>query len=241
MPRMVQTRWLLLGFSACVLLGSPSNVLAQSANLQGSFQGPKNAGIDVTADPSYRLQLDNSSVRAFLIEIEPGKSTQLHWHDYDYMVITLADSTVGELVMKPTIEAHAKKQRPTGGCMATYKLDKKLGDEWRTKGGILHMLTNGMNVPYRNVTLEFRGGEKKVPVTEAIVLKTGESANRDWHSANHLLVFLTDAKLKDAVLGQQDTLLEHKVGEVAWLPAGKSHTFTNSETGPALVTTVEFR
>src|SRR5260370_13126206 len=108
--------------------------------------------------------------------------------------------------------------------MATYKLDKKLGDEWRTKGGILHMLTNEMNVPYRNVTLEFRGGEKKVPQTTAIVLKTGESATRDWQSANHLLLFLTDTKLKDAVPGQAETLLEHKAGEVEWLPAGKSHT-----------------
>src|SRR5260370_41624057 len=103
MPRMVQTRWLLLGFSACVLLGSPSNVLAQSANLQGSFQGPKNAGIDVTADPSYRRQLDNSSVRAFLIAIEPAKSTRIHWHDYEYIRITPADTTVGELAMKAAI------------------------------------------------------------------------------------------------------------------------------------------
>jgi quercetin dioxygenase-like cupin family protein len=241
MPRMAQTRWLLVCFSACVLLGSSTNILAQSATVQGSFQGPKNAGIEVTADPSYRLLLDNSSVRAFLVEIAPGKSTQLHWHDYDYMVVTLADSTVGELVMKPKNEGDAKKHRPTSGSMATYKLDKKFGDEWRTKGGILQILTNAMDVPYRNVTLEFRGSEKKVPETTAIVLKTGESATRDWQSANHLLVFLTDTKLTDAVPGQPETLLEHKAGEVAWLPAGKSHTFTNAKTGPALVTTVEFR
>jgi hypothetical protein len=240
MRRMAGTRWLVLWFGVYIA-GCSGNVFAQSVTLQGGFHGPETAGIAVTADPSYRLLLDNSSVRAFLVEIAPGKSTKLYWHDYDYMVITLADSTVGELMMKPQNAGDAKNHRPRQGSMATYKLDKKFGDEWRTKGGILHMMTNGMSVPYRNVTLEFPKREKKVPETTAIVLKAGESTTRDWQSRNHLLVFLNDAKLKDAVPGEPETLLQHKAGEVAWLPAGKSHTFTNADTGPAFVTAVEFR
>ncbi len=236
---MKRARYLLIWFGVYVA-SFCANVFAQGT-LQGSFQGPETAGVDVTADPSYHLFLDNSSVRAFLVEVAPGKSTQLHWHDYDYMVITLADSTVGELILKPQNADDAKKHRPKQGSMVTYKLDKKFGDEWRTKAGILHMMTNEMDVPYRNVTLEFRNGEKRVPETKAFMLRTGESATRNWESTDHLLVFMSEAKLKDAVPGQPEKLIEHKAGEVEWLPAGRSHTFTNAETGPALVTIVEFR
>ena len=232
-------RWLLIWCGVCVA-SYCSNVFAQGT-LQGSFQGPEKAGVDVTADPSYRLLLDNSSVRAFLVEIAPGKSTQLHWHDYDYMVITLANSKVGELIMKPQNADDAKNHRPKQGSMATYKLNKKFGDEWRTKAGILHMMTNEMDVPYRNVTLEFRNGEKKVPETKALMLKAGESAARNWEATDHLLVFMSDAKLRDAVSGQPETLIDHKAGEVEWIPAGRSHTFANAEANPALVTIVEFR
>jgi len=217
------------------------SAFAQSGTLQGSFQGPETAGVAVTADPSHHLLLNNSSVRAFLVEIAPGKSTELHWHDYDYMVITLADSKVSELIMKPQNADDAKNHRPRQGTMATYELDKKFGDGWRTKGGILHMITNGMSVPYRNVTLEFPKGEKKVPETTGIVLKTNESTTRDWQSADHLLVFLSDTELEDAVPGQPEIMLRHRAGEVAWLPAGTSHTLTNTGTGPAFVTTIEFR
>jgi quercetin dioxygenase-like cupin family protein len=223
-----------MAFVVCQL-----SVFGQSTSVQGNVSAPGTPGVAVTDDPTYHLLLENPSVRAFQVEIAPGQSSKLHWHDYDYMVITLADSVVGELVMKPQSATDAKKHRLQQGSMATVQLDKKSGDEWRTKGGILHMITNKMSSSYRNVTLEFPQGEKRVPETTALILKTGQSVTKDWKSKNHLFVFLSNAQLTDSVPGQPDVVLDHKAGEVAWIPAGALHTFT-CKTELALITVVEF-
>lgn len=205
----------------------------------GSAQSGAKRGIDVTAEPHYHLLLDNASVRAFGLELLPGQATELHWHDYDFMTVALEDSTVNEMIMRPATVADGRAHVLSQGDMAFYELKKQFGDAWRTPAGIVHTMSNKSDKPYRNVTFEIKRGHASVPDGQALILRPGDFASREWEKNDHLLIAMSDLEVSD-VAGEKQNTIRLKAGEATWIPRGATHRFTSIGTKGALATTFEF-
>jgi quercetin dioxygenase-like cupin family protein len=50
--------------------------------------------VPIAEEPHHHLVMENSYVRVFAVELPPQKSTELHQHDYDYVIVTLTDGIV---------------------------------------------------------------------------------------------------------------------------------------------------
>ena len=205
----------------------------------GPAQSGAKRGIDVTAEPHYHLLLDNSSVRAFRLELLPGQATELHWHDFDFMTVTLEDSAVNEMIMRPATVTDARAHVLSQGNMAMYELKKEFGDAWRTPAGIVHTMSNKSDKPYRNVTFEIKRGHATVADGQALMLRPGEVASREWEKNDHLLIAMSDLELSDAA-GEKQNTIRLQAGEAVWIPRGATHRFTNTGSKGALATTFEF-
>jgi quercetin dioxygenase-like cupin family protein len=209
-------------------------------------------GVEITAEPSHHLVLENEYVRVFKVEVAPQVSTLMHRHRHDYVFVTLGDAHLSnEVEGKP----------PT---------DVKLADgETRfTPGNFAHIARNLSDQPFRNVTIElvqdeklrqtpshwpeesgekaFPGGRSKilfvkdgVRVSE-VNLEPGAVVPSHHHDASHLLVAISDLDLRSDVEGQGPMPGKFKAGEIKWLPGGYTHTLTNLGKNPARLVTVEF-
>ena len=56
-------------------------------------QAPSKA-VDVGAEPSHKLVLQNGSTRVFRVELAPGQATLLHHHSHDYVAVHLSAAQV---------------------------------------------------------------------------------------------------------------------------------------------------
>jgi len=99
--------------------------------------------VEITAEPSHHLALENEHVRVFQVEVAPHAATLMHRHRHDYLFVTLGDSHVSnELAGKAPV-------------------DLKLSDgETRfTPGNFAHVARNLSDQPFRNVTIELMEDE----------------------------------------------------------------------------------
>jgi hypothetical protein len=48
--------------------------------------------VEITAEPSHHLVVDNEYVRVFKVEVAPHIATLMHRHHHDYIFVTLGDS-----------------------------------------------------------------------------------------------------------------------------------------------------
>lgn len=205
----------------------------------GTPQSGAKRGIDVTAEPHYHLLLDNKSVRAFRLELLAGQATELHWHDYDFMTVALEDSTVTEMIMRPATAADARAHVLSQGNMAFYELKKQFGDAWRTPAGIVHTISNKSDKLYLNITFEIKRGHASVADGQALILRPGEFASREWEKNDHLLIAMSDLEASD-VAGEKQNTIRLKAGEATWIPRGATHRFISTGAKGALATTFEF-
>ncbi len=208
--------------------------------------------VEITAEPSHHLAVENEHVRVFQVEVAPGASTMLHRHRHDYLFVTLGDShVVNEVADKPPV-------------------DLKLadGEAHFTPGNFAHVARNLSDRPFRNVTIELmqdeklrtapspwsmEGGDKEFPGGKIRVLyirdgarvavcdlEPGATVPSHHHDGPHLLVAVSDLDLRSDVDGMGPMPGEFKSGDVKWLPGGYTHTLTNVGKSPAKFVTVEF-
>ena len=50
--------------------------------------------VEITAEPTYHLALENPYVRVFAVEVPPGGATLMHCHRHDYVAINLGRAEV---------------------------------------------------------------------------------------------------------------------------------------------------
>jgi quercetin dioxygenase-like cupin family protein len=210
--------------------------------------------VEITAEPSHHLALQNPFVRVFKVEVAPHAATLMHHHRHDYVFVTLGASEVENDVQ--------------GKPPATLKL--KDGDTYFLPGGFAHIAKNLSDQPFRNVTIEFMQDEKAhkspppkwdeergmhileggtldilfvkdgVRATE-IILQPGAMLPKHHHTGPHLLVAVSDLEIRSYVVGQGPMPGHFKSGDVKWLPGGYSHTLTNVGKTEAKFITLEFR
>jgi quercetin dioxygenase-like cupin family protein len=208
--------------------------------------------VELTAEPSHHLAVDNEYVRVFKFEVAPHAATLLHRHGHDYVYVTIGDAHFSnEVEGKPPVEVKI----PDGATGFT-------------PGGFAHIARNLSDQPFRNLTIElvqdeklrqtpshwpeesgektFPGGRSKilfvkdgVRVSE-VNLEAGAVLPSEHHNGPHLLVAVTDLDIRSDVDGMGPMPGKFKAGDVKWLPGGYTNTVTNVGKSPARFVTVEF-
>ena len=209
--------------------------------------------VEITAEPSHHLALENEHVRVFQVEVAPHAATLMHRHRHDYLFVTLGDSHVSnELAGKAPV-------------------DLKLSDgETRfTPGNFAHVARNLSDQPFRNVTIELmedektrtapspwpmEGGDKEFPGgrvkilfvrdgarVSSVELQPGATVPSHHHDGPHLVIAVSDLDLRSDVEGRGPMPAELKAGDVKWVPGGFTHTLTNTAKAVARLVTVEFK
>lgn len=231
-----------IGLSAVLLL-------CLSLSLAAAAGAP---AVEVTAEPSHHLALDNEHVRVFRVEVAPHAATLLHHHGHDYLFVSVGDAHISNEVQgKPAAEVTLAD-----------------GETRFSPGGFAHVARNLADQPFRNVTIELvqdektRGepspwpeetGERSFPGfrTKVLFVKDGARVSEveiqpgatvpsHHHNGPHLVVAVSDLDLSSDVEGRGPRPAKIKSGDVAWLPGGFTHTLTNVSSSPARLVTVEF-
>ena len=212
--------------------------------------------VEITAEPSHHLVLQNEWARAFNV-LAPAKATTLvHRHNYDYVFVTLGDTDI-------TNARAGEKPVP----MLLHD-----GEARFTKGGFAHAVVNNSDHPFHNITIELLQPSTGVhPCTEScavslpcdsasgaacptaqlllvsdqwrvvsVVLPPGAKYPEHTHTVPHLVVAVTSFDLKQKVKGRDETAIHGAVGDVAWVPP-VVHSLSNAGTQPARLVTLEFK
>ena len=93
----------------------------------------------ITADPHYRLLMENQQVRVYSLVLPPGAESFVR-HEHNYLTVTLADCT--PILWKNDESPVQHFQVPKGELHFFL-------------GGLAHGIRNDSNAEYRNVTVEF--------------------------------------------------------------------------------------
>jgi len=209
--------------------------------------------VEITAEPSHHLAVENEHVRVFQVEVAPHAATLMHRHRHDYLFVTLGDSHVSnEVADKPPME---------------LKLSD--GETRFTPGNFAHVARNLSDQPFRNVTIElmedekthtapspwpmeagdreFPGGRSKVLFVRdgarvsSVELQPGAVVPSHHHDGPHLVIAVSDLDLLSDVEGRGPMPAKLKTGDVKWVPGGFTHTLTNKGNAVARLVTVEFK
>jgi quercetin dioxygenase-like cupin family protein len=207
--------------------------------------------VEITAEPSHHLALENQYIRVFKVEVAPHTSTLMHRHRHDYVYVTIGDAHLSnEVEGKPPVEV---------------KLTD--GDTRFTAGNFAHIARNLSDQPFRNVTIElvqdgksqhtpvsaeeaveqtFPGGRSKflflrdeAHVTE-INLEPGDSVPSRSFGGPQLLVAISDLDIRSDLRSVTPVPVKLRSGDIQWLAGGYDPVLTNVGKSTARFVTVEF-
>lgn len=211
------------------------------------------SAVEITAEPSHHLVLQNRYVRVFQVEVAPHGATLMHRHRHDYVFVTLGTAQISnEVEGKPAV---------------SLKLND--GETRFTSGNFAHVARNLADSPFRAVAIEFLQDEKTGAISdsrdadahslhvlkggteEVLFVKDGVRVSeidlqiagvepKHLHAKAELVVALTDLELRSDVVGKGASNLEMKSGDVKWTEGGFIHTVTNVGQGPAKFISLEF-
>jgi len=217
-----------------------------------SAQAP--SAVEITAEPSHHLAVENDYLRAFKVEVAPHSATLMHHHGHDYVFVTIGASQVeNDVEGKPPV---------------SLKLED--GETRYVPGNFAHIAKNLADTPFRNVTVElmkdeaahktpppkwdeergldvFTGGTKHILFVQdgvrvsEVELQPGATVPRHHHNGPHLMIAVSDLDVRSDVEGQGPMAGHYKAGDVKWLPGGYTHTLTNVSKNPAKLVTLEFQ
>lgn len=215
---------------------------------------PQQSLVEITAEPSHHLVLDNMFVRVFAVTVNPKSTTLMHRHGRDYLAVALGDSEIQNI--------------REGAQPVAAKL--KDGDVVYAPAGVVHAVRDAGSQPFRNITIELKQpttnqktctGSCAIPVTcekhaacasvtkvmtadqwsvTRITIPAGGIYPQHTHLANFLVIPLTDGDLKVRVQDTPETMAHDETGKVTWHNP-VIHTMTNTGSKPLRVIVLEFR
>ena len=94
--------------------------------------------VPIEQEPRHHLVIENEFVRAFAVEIAPHDRTLCHHHPHDYLLYVAGN---GEIV------SAARDEEPK-------KLSYRDGDCELSPAGLVHVVENLRDTPFRNVVVE---------------------------------------------------------------------------------------
>src|ERR1700678_4294336 len=118
--------------------------------------------VEIENEPRHHLVIANEFVRAFAVEIAPGERTLCHRHPNDYLLYVALGSSI--------ISA-ARDEKPK-------RLNYRDGECEMSAAGLIHVVENLGDTPFRNVVVELlpkagalRRGENPETVTCDVEVK----------------------------------------------------------------------
>ena len=207
--------------------------------------------LELTSEPGHHLALQNQYTRVFQVEVPPHASTQLHLHRNSYLFVNLGQAE---------IENDVQGKAPV-------KMKLVDGETELAPGPFAHVIKNVGSTPFRNVTIEIlrppsseaqnSPRERGLSVDSGLMIDTvydtpqvrvsefqlSPGAHVDIHQDRwpHLLVAVSDLKLRDQRPNGRGVDLNQKSGDISWSQGGHAHTFTNLGLKQAHWIDVEFK
>ncbi len=205
--------------------------------------------VEITAEPSHHLVLQNKFVRVFKVEVAPGGATLLHSHRKDYVFVSLGSAGFSnEIEGKPA---------------ATVTMQD--GEARFAQGGFVHRVRNLAKTPFRNVTVELlqrpdgrtkwdeerglhilEGGTQDVMwvkdgvrVSE-VELQPGGMTHKHSHFGPELIIALSDLTLHSNVHGRASAPVRLAAGEIQWLEGSATNGTMNMGKNQAKYLMLEF-
>ena len=206
--------------------------------------------LEITSEPGHHLVLHNQYTRVFLVDLPPHASTQLHLHRHSYVFVTLGAAEIENQVQGK----------------APVKMKLMDGETELAAGPFAHVIKNVGSTPFRNLTIEIlrpgsAGGQEmqehglsldsglavemlydtpQVRVSD-FQLNPGAHVDIQQDKWPHLLVAVSELKLRDQRPNGRGIDLNQKPGDVSWSQGGHAHSFTNLGLKPARWIDVEFK
>ncbi|MGB7554467.1 MAG: cupin domain-containing protein [Candidatus Korobacteraceae bacterium] len=125
--------------------------------------------VPIEQEPRHHLVIENEFVRAFAVEIAPHDRTLCHHHPNEYLLYVVGD---GEIVSAARDEEPKKLSYHDGECELL-------------QAGMVHVVENLSDTPFRNVVVELlpgsasllRGPDPKLIAQEAEVARLFDETN----------------------------------------------------------------
>jgi len=217
--------------------------------------------VEITAEPHHHVVFTNDQVRVFNVEVAPHSDTLLHRHRHDYIYVTLGDSEVVNAVQGKdpvTLKLHDGQTGFLSGGYAHIASNLStqpfrnvtieiLQDE-KLRQSPVHW---DPAHPEEDRGLDIlQGGTKEILFVKDGIrasefeLQPGGMVPEQHRTGPYLIVAVTAmdlttrAPLKSATPVPMSA--HFKPGDVQWLPAGLTHTLTNTAHTPAKFVTLEF-
>lgn len=216
---------------------------------------PAGPAVEVSQEPHHHFLFQNELVRAYLVEIAPRDSTQLHHHATDYIAISLGHSDVESITAKG----------------ASQQMISQDGDTRAFQAGVTHVVRNLAEKPFftadievlQNTTanaclgdcaakdaraklwpalppnFEILGYGDGFRVAEA-TLAPNESTTMRADPNPYLLVALTPLKMSAQPTGDGVQMTED-ARDIVWIEAGPSHPLRNVSKEEARFVVIEFQ
>jgi hypothetical protein len=206
--------------------------------------------VEITAEPTHHLALQNQYVRVFQVEVAPQTATLMHWHRHDYVFVTIGATEISNEVK--------------GKSPVTLKLQD--GEVEFAPGPFAHVARDLASTPFRNVTVEFlqdeqahktpppkwdeergldilEGGTRHILFVKDgvrasdIELQPGGMLPEREHAGPCLLVAVSAMDLRE--MGDKGSATTQKPGGIHWI-SGSSRALMNVGKQPVRFITLEF-
>jgi len=212
------------------------------------------ASVEVAAEPSHHLKIDNEYVHAYFVEIAPGQSTLMHHHSYDYLAVSIGPAEIDSAAPNGTVK-HVVFQD---------------GQVNYAPAGVVHAVTNRGSTQFQNATIEMLQNQE-----HPVCVKNCESDPRakDWpplpETAKlvgygdtfriidvtikpqqtisitdpnpHLVVLLTDAQVRFNDAGKPPREVSHHTGDILFHTPHPDTTSTNTGTQEIRLVEIQFK
>ena len=212
------------------------------------------SAVEITAEPSHHLKIDNAYVRAYSVEVAPQQSTLMHHHPYDYVAVSIGAAEVDSTT-------------PDGKVKHLVLED---GQVTYTPAGLVHAAADRASTPFRNATIELLqnqghpvcvkncgsdprakdwpalpDGAKLIGygdgfrITEAI-LKPQQRISTD-EPFPHLAILLTDVQARVGPMGEGGRDMNHAAGELIFHGGHPDVGLTNLGKQDIRIVEIEFK
>lgn len=207
--------------------------------------------VEITSEPGHHLALSNAYTRVFQVQVPPHATTQMHLHRHGYVYVNL-----GQAQIENEVEGKAP-----------VKMKLVDGQTELAQGPFAHIIKNVGDTPFRNVTIEIlrpasaeaenEPRQRGLSVDSGLMIDTlydtaqvrvsefqlNPGVHVDIHQDKwpHLLVAVSELKLRDQRPNGRGGDLTLKTGGISWSQGGHAHTFTNLGLQRARWIDVEFK
>lgn len=207
--------------------------------------------LEITSEPGHHMALRNAYTRVFQVQVPPHATTQLHLHRYSYLFVNL-----GQAQIENDVEGKAP-----------VKMKLADGETELAQGPFAHVIKNVGDTPFRNVTIEIlrppSAEAQSAPPERGLSVDTGLMIDTLYDTAQvrvsefqlnpgvhvdihqdkwpHLLVAVSDLRLRDQRPSGRGGDLNMKPGDISWSQGGHAHSFTNLGRARARWIDVEFK